>query len=65
MNYSLVERNMKLADYTQHAHLMRTTSLERGIARIWESPEYMHPEHLDFLSAISGDDLARLTRGPK
>lgn len=65
MNYSLAERNMKLADHTRFAHLMQATSLEKGINRIWESPEYMHPEHLDFLSAISGDDLARLTRGPK
>lgn len=65
MNYSLVERNMKLADQTRFAHLMHTSTLEQSIARTWTSPEYTRPEHLDFLSAISGDDLARLTRGPK
>lgn len=65
MNYSLAEHNVKLADHTQHAHLMHTTSLERGFARIWVDPKFSHPEHLDFLSTISGDDLARLTRGPK
>lgn len=64
MNYSLTERHMILADYTRRAHRMRTSTLEKSIARTW-SGDYQKPEHLDFLSAISGDDLARLARGPQ
>lgn len=61
MNHSLGERHLALAGQTETHESMHVSTLERSIARTWTSPMADHSrDYCDFLSAISGDDLARI-----
>ena len=61
MNYTLGERHLSLAGQTETNESMHVSTLERSIARTWTRPmEDYSRDYCDFLSAISGDDLARI-----
>lgn len=65
MSHSLGNRHMRLARRTLHASTIGVDILERSIARVWadSGPYYRSRDSLDFESAVSGDDLARIRVG--
>lgn len=60
MNRTLGEHHLMLANNTKHARGLRVSLCERSTLEVWTSSLYKHREFLDFNSAISGDDLARI-----
>ena len=56
---NLSERHLKIAQNTRSARLA-TVAHEAKFTREIHEGKYSAPEFLDFTSAISGDDLARI-----
>lgn len=65
MNRTLGKRHLQLARRTLHASTIGVDILEKSIARVWtdSGPSYRSRDSLDFESAVSGDDLARIRVG--
>lgn len=64
MNRTLGNRHMQLARRTLHASTISVGVLTDSLKETWESRNSRRTkENLDFTSAISGDDLARLRVG--
>lgn len=64
MNRTLGNRHMQLARRTLHASIISVGVLTDSLKETWESRNSRRTkENLDFTSAISGDDLARLRVG--
>lgn len=63
---SLAERNMSATAQAEHDWKMPIGILDDSNERLQDSERDEHTkDFLDSLDGVSGDDLARLTRGPK
>lgn len=62
---SLAERHISLADNAVRRSIYAAETLLETFLDVHVHGRYGSVEHLDFYMAVSGDDLARLARGPK
>lgn len=63
MERSLAERHIRLEEATSRHLTTPTRILTDSIAKVWEQGD--SAEYIDFGYGVSGDAIARLTRGPK